>query len=377
MTRGMSRESLFLGFYVLSKLISAFFLTLVFLLFSGLVPELIRVIRYIQHGMGFSQVIEYCLNHCLSLTPYLFPISLLVSILVVSSRLFRSNEIFCFYSLGFALPRVSYFVFGFLVTILSYVLTFYVGPSASYRNEVLKRLSIKQKKNLIKEKVFFLDAYDRVIYANSVSNHQMKHIFFNLPYSNKDMLAVMAYEGELKVPDVNKGSFYYNLRLKNGFLYDQISGENLGGSAILSFREYEFQWAPKILSYDFSASIRKFNVDELNSFMSSESSPFSKKEIINYKYRMWGLVLSCFIWALLAFSFQPVFSRSGKVQKRYIFALCLLFWVLYFYFISLSQKGLVHPVFMILIPHGFIVLSSLWILKKSKLNLTYRLSGYS
>jgi len=350
--------------YVFKELIPPFFLntvffSLIFLLFQML--EITKMIVNYKIGLGIVlQMIVYSMPYFLV---FVFPMSVMMSVLLTFLRMSNDNEIIALRAGGISLyalvPPVV--VFSLIAAIFTAWMSVYGMPWGMLG---FKQLAFKvAASNLdigLKERTFN-DAFKNVmLYVNKVDlkTKTFTDVFIEDQRSPKVSVTIIAPKGKL-ISEPEKGKFH--LKLFNG----TINQVDLDKKSVNSIRFDTYSLSLDLrkamsAANEFQKGQKEMNLDELNNYIASLER---KKNSDYYEallefHKRFSMPFACLSLGFLAI---PLGVHAKSARRSFGMVLGLVFFLCYYLMFSAAmvfgERGIYPPVIGMWVPN--IVISAI------------------
>jgi lipopolysaccharide export system permease protein len=379
--------------YLASHFIPPFLIGFIFFVAFLITFYMFRIISLIvTKGIDLGTVSRLVLDLSVSFLPLATPLAVFFATIYTLNKFSEDSEIIALRSFGISKFKI-YFPFFILSLLIGISISSLNGryipfANANFRNTILKLTSTGMLTS-IKSGQFFTDIPRVTLFAESVNDEgdSFENVFLHLRSDTAGMESVIfAKKGalvKLFADEWHAPSLRLNLSSGNIIKIDQ-AGEQ---TEKILFEQYDFP----VFSTDFSSSIldkdsMKSNAellltiqkkkDDLNKLVETKpykpEFPQEKKEIkkslakseIEYYARFLTLP-QVVLFVLLGFSLG-IKNGRGPSSNNSLKAIVILlsFYAIYFFLISMAQRGVVPTVFVPTIPTFFLLITSLFYFKK-------------
>lgn len=331
--------------YLAREIVSVFFLGL--FIFTG-VLILGRMLKLadmvVSKGVPISDIflmIIYLLPNFAIIT---IPMSLLLAVLLVFSRLSGDSEIIAIKASGISLYKLLPPIL--IISLSAYILTaltaIYALPKGSIAFKELVYKSIQSRLSLnLKEQVFNSDIPGILIYItkNSGTNGILSGVMIQDERNPNDVSTIFADAGTVDVDEENRRM---HVHLTDGNIHQSRPKEVY---RLLAFKKYD-------LEFDLSKAGAGFEKNELDMTLAEirqnlKNGGFSKKLMSDMSlevHRRFAMPFACFIFAIIAVPLGIQNRRSGKAAGfSYSIATLLMFYIIQSLGRSLAEKELLTP----------------------------------
>jgi len=164
-----------LDMYIIKKLFIIFSFIFVSIIIIFFVINIIELADdAIENGVAFSVVLNYVIYSMPEILNYIFPISILTTVLLVFSIMSKKNEIIAVQVSGISLYRIVLpaIIFGIIVSLVSFFVQEYIAPNSNKKALVLFNKIHKRNKKISNE-----------LQRNWIANH--KQFIFYQGYNKK------------------------------------------------------------------------------------------------------------------------------------------------------------------------------------------------
>lgn len=257
--------------------------------------------------------------------PKILSISILISVLLVYSRMANDNELSILKASGLcSLFHVKVLMhFTSLLCVFIAILTLFVAPWAEKKMHVLKKIAKQEADISVVKPAQFREFSkgERIVYVQNVSDDKK---------SMEDVFLQEYKEEKLGVLKSNKAYFYTDPKLGNKYIifkdgYRFINKAQLLDHKIVQYEKYAVLMKPAKVDFGLRDSALSTS-DIINS-----DNPTYKAE---FQWRI-SLVISCFLLPFLAVFLYQSYSR----ERRYMpFIISILIYLIYSNLLSIAQS---------------------------------------
>jgi len=262
------------------------------------------------------------------------PMSLLLAVLLVFSRLSGDSEIVAIKSCGISLfgllPPILVVAFAaYALTTLTAVYALPIGHSAFKQ---LLQKSVKERLSLnLKEQVFNSDIPGLLVYItkNNSKTGKLSGVMIQDERNPKDVSTIFAETGTFSM---DESSNRIHLHLTDGNIHQSRPKELY---RLLGFKEYDLAIDLSKAATDFEKNEIEMTMDELRQNL--KKGGFSKKLTNNMAFeihRRFALPFACFIFAIVAVPLGIQNRRSGKAAG---FSLSIATLLMFYIFQSIGK----------------------------------------
>lgn len=361
--------------YISHEIWPVFFVSLmvfIFIIMSAKMMEIVDLI--VNQGILFSGLVKIILSMLPEIVLFSLPAASLMSVMLAFIRLASDNEIIAFNTSGVSLfqmlPPVIFFSLVSYIT--SSLLAIYGVPwgNRSYQDNL--RALTKSNKSLPKERFFYDEIDDVVLYVNSSSarEKEMQDIFIVDTRSEHTITTIVAESGRLvKSPNA------ITLHLINGTAFI-----NEKDSEPRTFKFETFPW-----EYDLgdvaakSASREKkpkqMSLHELINNLKAEEGYSSKRNEMGIKlYEMFSIPLAIFILGIIGAYLGSHVKARGRTAGVII---SLIVFIIYYISLMgsryLCEMGIMDPATGVWTPVLLLLIISLFFLSRVTKNGVFSL----
>lgn len=286
------------------------------------------------------------------------PMSLLLAVLLVFSRLSGDSEIVAIKSCGISLfgllpPIMVVAAAAYALTTLTAVYVLPIGHTAF--KQLLKK-SVKERLSLnLKEQVFNSDIPGLLVYItkNNSKTGILSGVMIQDERNPKDISTIFAETGSFSM---DESSNKIHLHLVDGNIHQSRPKELY---RLLGFKEYDLAIDLSKAATDFEKNEIEMTLDELRQNL--KKGGFSKKLMDKMGFeihRRFALPFACFIFAVIAVPLGIQNRRSGKAAGFSLsIATLLMFYIFQSIGKSLAEKEIFTPFMAMWLPN-FIFLAA-------------------
>jgi lipopolysaccharide export system permease protein len=358
--------------YLAAGFIPPFVASVLFFVSFLLTFQMFKIIRIvIGRGVEFLHVLELIGHIAISFLPFAIPVSGLFAASYIMSRLSEDSEIIAMRSFGVTKWRLylPFLIMSLLIAATIYSLNQKIIPFSKreFKNSVIK-LSSKGLMANIRTGEFFTDIPGTTLFTSESSSvgKQMESIFITVEQGVETKKTIFARKGRLvKYERGEKEEDSISLYLQDGNIIEQ-QGRGLGIRKIL-FQEYEFpissnSYRPSTVTKD---SMR--DSGELHKIISADPSA-GGMATVKTRLEYWSrintpIITVIFIW--LGFSLGIKRGRGrGRSTGPITFSLLVLYYLLFFLFISMARKGTMPSTVAIFAPSLVLMFAASWFYHK-------------
>ncbi len=320
--------------YIIKEQLKIFFLA-GFVLFSVLILEKVNFLSnlLITQRAPARMIGELLLYISPTFLTLAMPLAILMSTLMLFSRLSAENEVTAMRASGISLYRLLAPVF--LVSIIAGVITLYVTTSLVHKGNLKFRQTVirilQTNFNLdIKERKFYSDFPDLVIYVNENNDGVLKGVFISDQRNMKKPKIIESRRG-LLIP--NPGSEFVTMELQKGVIHSTTSAQ---AYRTIAFDKYVLSLdLSKKLSQPLEKEIPHLSIPELKAriaSLSAEGKPaWAEMVALHKKY---SIPLGCVVLGLLGAPVGIMTHRKGSAGG---FGVGVLLIVLNYLFLMVGQ----------------------------------------
>lgn len=316
---------------ILKELLTAFVLSLLFLNFTLMMEELLKISRLLP-GIGvsvadMSLIVLYLQPHVLTFT---IPMAMLLSVLLTYGRMNADNEMIILRGSGISFRAISVPVayLGMICFIISLSMSFYISPKGNnLLKEKVSEILTQRAPMTIKEGIFNTAFKDIVIMVKEKPAPDRFSGIFILDKRDKDEQKIITARHGKIIPGKESLGFL----LTDGHIY--ITKEK--AFTEIGFGEYNFRLSP-------SAEARTQRDSELTPFellRASREFPDKKTDLLLEFHRRLSMPAICLILVMLGPSLSLMAGKSGRLGGLTVgLAVFAVYYTLLLYGESLSRS---------------------------------------
>jgi len=227
--------------FIFSSFIRPFLLTFSVVILILLMQFLWKYVDdLIGKGLEINVIIELLWYSTITLIPIALPLSILLASMMLIGGMSERLEITAINTLGqpFTYIIKPLFLFSFLITILSFIISNYTIPYANLKTTNLMYDIMQKKLNInIKEKVFFSEIDGYSIRVNEkTSDGKMKDVMI-YDYTDKSGVKKV-FNANYATISTTKDNNYLIINLYDGEVYNEMSKEEEEYILKTKFKEY-------------------------------------------------------------------------------------------------------------------------------------------
>lgn len=382
--------------YLASHFIPPFILGFVFFVAFLITFYMFRIISMIVNkGIDLKTVLGMVLNLSVSFFPLAAPLAIFFATIYTLNKLSEDSEIIALRSFGITKFKIffPFLVVGGLVGGMILALNSHYIPYANgnFKNTVLK-LTSAGVLNSIKSEQFFTDIPNVTLFAENVSDdgNSFENIFLNLSTKgSKEQTVIFAKSGSLVKLNIGSSeAASLRMHLMNGNIVKIDSSGNEVEKTL--FKEYDFpifnsKLASGLLNKDSmkNNSELKHTIEEKRIELKKLLGEFQiKKELKDYQeilkeakkslvkseieyFARFVIFPQIILFVFLGFSLGIKKGRGRTGSNTIIATIVLIsYYSLYFFLISLAQRGIVLPIIASFLPCIIIALIAAYYFKK-------------
>lgn len=360
-----------LDFYILGEVVSPFFGAVFFMVFVLLMFQVLRLADFfIVHQIPGGLILRMTGLLVLTYTPFVLPISVLVSTLIAFGRISADSELVAMKSVGISIHRVTLPVglFATAVTLLSLVLNLEWVPWSELKfKETLVRVANTKVTSAIRPGTFTTGFFDMLIYAGEVDKetNQLRKIFI-YKEDPKNPQIIIAKQGDV-VPfeaSTELGSAAM-LRLMNGSTHSNVEGAD-------NYQKFEFSEqvvTMEILEGDTSTELKPRMVpyqELLKRIDKYDPTSYDYRLHSTELWRRYSLAMTALIFVLVGVGFGTIRTRTVRSGAIVItFLVMFLYWFLLLGALKISHDGTLPPYVALQIPNLLLVVAGVWGYRKA------------
>lgn len=376
--------------YLASNFIPPFVIGFIFFVAFLITFYMFRIISLIVNkGVEISVILNMVSNLSVSFFPLATPLSVFFATIYTLNKLSEDSEIIAMRSFGMTKWKIyaPFFVSSVLIAITVFSLNSVYIPKANsnFKNTIVKLTSTGMLTS-IKSGQFFTDIPKVTLFADSVSEdgNSFSRVFLHVKEGPQDLEERIIFANRGSLIKLYADDFHapsLRLHLNNGNIV-KINQQGEKVEKIL-FQEYDFpifnaEFGSAMLDKDSmktSAELKAITEQrkkDLEAVMASDAKPEVKAETrktlvkgqIEYFARFVS-VPQIILFALLGFSLGIKRGRgaSGNNSIQAIIVL-LSYYALYFFLISLAQRGHFNPMLASFLPSILLFFISIYYFKK-------------
>ncbi|MCK4835255.1 MAG: LptF/LptG family permease [Candidatus Aminicenantes bacterium] len=332
-----------LDIYVLKKLILAFFLILLSLLFIFSIITIVDLIdEVVKNKVEFTFLLHYVYYNIPEFISFIFPVSILTAVLLTFSLMSKSNEIIAVQVSGIGLHRLTLpaFVLGIIVSLFAFFIQENLTPT--YNKKAVETLNvirnITRQTDIELRKNWIIASNNEFFHYKYYNRRNNKFISFNVIRFNDDFelerrifAGSAAWSGEKE------------LHLKNGF--ERAFKENMPvdfvtfDSKKIGVKDGRSIFTKKISFSEF------MNISELKRYINylvrNKSDPTRYRAKLYYKY---AFPFSSLVMVFIAIPFSFMMGNKGTLYGIGIaVGISMIFWGAIGMFSALGSSAILPP----------------------------------
>jgi len=326
--------------YLLREILGPFMIGILGFILVMMVDLLFTFVDLIiNRGVPLGAIVKLLIFKLPSILVLTYPVATLFGVAMALGRLSKDNEINALRLSGVTFFRISVpiLVLGLMVSLLSYITNEKIAPYANHVSEnIIRQIVLKQPLPVIRENIFFKDAYNRYFYIQKFDTR------------TKTLENIMVYElsGE-KLPSVMTAQrAQLNnliLTLKEGLIhkYDEKG-----------FLSYEAKFAEMVLNLNedpLTASDQKTSIEMNSRELSQQIKALDQGGVATSALRTdlfmkFSVPLTCLIFALIGLPLSLPGIRGSRTWGMVLtIVIMFTFYVFASVFRSLGRGGLLTP----------------------------------
>ena len=315
----------------------------------GTVAELIHKIAEYQLPLSIaSQIFGYKIPEY---GAYALPISILLTCLVVYSRLNDDRELTALLSFGISFYRLILpaLTFSLAITAITFILNELIVPAANYQANLLQTAFIPNSElNLQRQNVFFAE-YE----PDSVTTKRVKRIYFAEQYDHSWLrqVTILSFQSDRLERIITARSAQWNQQqqiwlLASGIIHNFATEQKK--STIEEFKAKQLALPPtifKIIAQE--RSPEEMNIPQAQAYLNLIKDSGSAQELTKFKVRIQQKYAFPFICVVFSLVGSALGGKYGQLNRSTSFGFCVAI-VFTYYFLgfvigSLGITGLLSP----------------------------------
>ncbi|MFN8575284.1 MAG: LptF/LptG family permease [Candidatus Sericytochromatia bacterium] len=303
----------------------------------------------IKYGLGLDLVLKLFLYSIPEMFLYSIPMSVLLSSILFSSRLYRDNEIIIFQNSGISNKRLflPVFLFVFVLTILSIFFNYFIVSKANFELTKANYLAYTKKSIPIQKENIFYKEFDnsylkRTFYANRFLNNTMYRPVVQ-EYDNNNLSKIISSE-KLEL----EGNIW---KFSKGYIYILEKGEI---KSSLKFENYSFPFMQSLnkLANEIR-SPKEMNYKELKEHIDILKKTGEKTSHIEVQlYQKISIPFVSLVFFFIG-THLGLNKKSKNTSFAYTFSLFFIFlyYICLFCFTALGSIGIINPLISAWLPN--------------------------
>jgi lipopolysaccharide export system permease protein len=320
----------------------------------GTVFELVRKVA--ESGLPVGIAFQVFLLKMPDFIVLAFPMSMILTTLMVYGRLSSDSELIALRSCGISIYRlvIPAIIFSFFVTGLTFAFNELIVPAANYRASYTLENALKQDEIPIREHNIFYPEYQRVrlpdsdkkvnvlvrlFYAEEFENGEMQGVTI-LDRSQEGITQIISSESAVWNPTQTTWDFY------EGTVYLVDPDGSYRNIARFDHKELHLSRAPLDLASD-DREYGEMNIAQTQEYLQLMKMSGDQKKVIKTQVRIqqkYALPFVCVVFGLLGASLG---SRPGRTNRATSFGISVMiifaYYLLSFITGAMGQKAILTP----------------------------------
>lgn len=355
--------------YIFFELLPSFLMGMLVFVLIILMFQVLRLTEFaLIHGVDLKTIAEIIAYIVISMSPALFPMSLLFAVILTYGRLSADSEIVALKASGLHMGVLlaPALILGLIVGVISAQTTYHIAPWGNRQFEVLyTRMGNMKAAATIKPGTFSEGFFDLVVYTNDVDTETgtLKDVFIYDESRGEAPLTIIAKAGRI-IPDPEAPGHRVLLRLSNGDIHRQASTHTK-----IKFDTYDIQLIDPIIETNREKSPQSLTIEEVRS--SLQNPNLAKDDyltLVTEYHKRSAIAVLCVVFAMIGVGLGTNTNRRSQKSGGMIICIGLIiaYWVLYLSFEGFARNGTIQPVLAIWTPNlifgliGFFTLRKNW-----------------
>lgn len=320
----------------------------------GTVFELVR--RVAESGLPISIAFQVFLLKMPDFMVLAFPMSMILTTLMVYGRLSSDSELIAIRSCGISLYRlvIPAIIFSFLITGLTFAFNEVIVPASNYRASITLKKALNEDTINIRENNIFYPEYQRItvddsnrkvnvlvrlFYAEEFADGKMSGVTI-LDRSRMGITQIISSQTAIWNSQESTWDFY------NGTVYVVDPGGSYRNIARFDHKQLQLSRAPLDLASQ-NRDYGEMNISQAKEYLELMKSSGDQGKILKTKVRIqqkYALPFVCVVFGLLGSSLG---SRPGRTNRATSFGISVMiifaYYLLSFITGAMGQKAILSP----------------------------------
>ena len=347
--------------YILKKIFSSFFFTVLIIVSVVCIIDVTeKNDKYVSHELSISEIAYYYLAFFPYVTNIIFPITVFIAIVFVTSRLASHTEIIAILSSGVSFQRLmgSYMLGGVILAVLNFVMHAYIIP-------ISNKPRIKFEIQYLKRSFYFSDqdvhikiGKNSYLYLESYNNHSKTGYNITLETIEGNQLKEKLTAKQITwIDSTNTWQLKdWNARVINEFGEKYTTGEQQDTVLTIVPKDFESQY---MLYESFTLNELDEYIDELRNRGADDVMLYEIEKYLRYTYPFAVLILT-FIGVTV--SARKVRGGTGfQIALGFLLAFILI--IFFMFSRAIAEKGIINPLLAVWIPNIIFAVIGLFMYK--------------